>query len=149
MTREKIFDLIESVIDDTRAAVLVTVDKDCVPHARWVSPGCLRERTGAIFMVSRSGSSKVEQLSVNPSSEMLFQSRTLDKILHVSGKINLLYNPSIRSEVLECIGGHLHQFWKIDQPESELVVLEFIIEKVVLYTPMDGLKEVVGFNAES
>ncbi|NLP01366.1 MAG: pyridoxamine 5'-phosphate oxidase family protein, partial [Fibrobacter sp.] len=53
-----------------------------------------------------------------------------------------------RSEVLECIVGHLHQFWKIDQPESELVVLEFIIEKAVLYTPMDGLKEVVGFKAE-
>ncbi|NLG18185.1 MAG: pyridoxamine 5'-phosphate oxidase family protein [Fibrobacter sp.] len=149
MTRHQVFALIEEMIDETSAAVLVTVDKEKLPHVRWVTPGCIGERQGAIFMVSGSQSAKVEQIRANPSAEMLFQTKTLDKILHVSGRINLLFNPSIRAETLECIGRNLHVFWKITPPESELVVLEFIISGAMLYVPQSGLRETVKFEAES
>ncbi len=90
---------------------------------------------------------KIDQIN-NPQAEMIFQTMSLEKIVNVTGIINILDNPSIRSEVLESIGKHLHAFWKINKPEKELVVLELIIERATVYNPVIGLKTTINFSGE-
>lgn len=148
MTRSEIMALIESMVEEASVAILATVDSDCAPRIRWMTPGCIRQRPGAIFMVSGSQMAKVDQIRENPRAQMIFQNRYLDKVITATGKINLLSNPSIRAETLECIGKHLHTFWKINQPDSELIVLEFIVEEATLYIPHKGDTVTVNFMEE-
>jgi general stress protein 26 len=148
MTKHEILSIIESMIDETHAAVLSTVDSSCAPHSRWVTPGCMKDRMGAIFMITSSNMAKIDQIKSNQSVFMLFQTSVLDKIVSVEGKTYVIENPSLRSEVLECIGKHLHAFWKINSPEKDLVVLELIIEQATLYNPLNGSKLTVNFAGE-
>ena len=145
--KHEIMGLIDTIIEENRVAVLA-VDTGGAPHLRWMTPGCIHERPGTIFMVSSSRFSKVEQIQNNPNAELMVQSRALDKIINIRGKINLLNNPSIRSETLECIGRHLHTFWNLNQPENELVVLELVIEQAVVYLPQKGSRISVDFSGE-
>lgn len=146
MNTHEIMGLIDTILEDNRVAVLATADQNGLPHLRWITPGCIQERSGTIFMISAKHLSKVEQIQNNPSAELMFQTRTLDKIINVRGKINLLNNPSIRSEALECIGRHLHTFWNLHQPETDLLVLELVVEQATLYLPQKGSKEIVDFS---
>jgi general stress protein 26 len=147
MLKHEIMGIIGSMIDDTHAAVLATVDKNCVPHIRWVTPGCIEERSGTIFMISAVNLAKIEQIRINPKAQMLFQTKSINRIITVEGTVNILDNPSIRSEVLECVGKHLHAFWKINNPENELVVLEMIIERATVYDPQKGTRISVDFRS--
>ncbi len=148
MHKHEVMGLVDTIIEENRVAVLATVDNSGVPHIRWMTPGCIHERPGTIFMVSASSLSKVEQIQNNPNAEIMVQSRALDKIINIRGKINLLNNPSICAETLECIGRNLHTFWNLNQPENELVVLELVIEKAVVYLPQKGSRIAVDFSGE-
>jgi general stress protein 26 len=99
-------------------------------------------------MITASNMAKVDQIKGNQSIFMLFQTKALDKIVSVEGKANIVESPSLRSEVLECVGKHLHAFWKINSPEKDLIVLELIIEQATLYNPINGSKLTVNFAGE-
>lgn len=148
MKKHEIMGLIDTIIDENRTAVLATVDASDTPHLRWMTPGCIHERSGTVFMISAGNLSKIEQIQNNPNAEIMVQSRALDKIINIRGKINLLNNPSIRTETLECIGRHLHTFWNLNQPENELIVLELVIEQAVFYLPQKGSRITVDFSGE-
>lgn len=145
MVKQDIINLIESIIEETHAAVLSTVDSEGFPHSRWMSPGLIEDRMGAIFMISTLKMAKINQIQNNPKVEMLFQTISLEKIINVKGKMNIIDNPSIRSEVLESVGKHLHAFWKVNESEKDLVVLELIIEQATLYNPISGAKLTINF----
>lgn len=148
MNRHEIMGIIRSLIDQTHTAVMSTVDEHCIPHLRWITPGCTEEKTGSIFLISDSHFSKIFQIKNNPKVEMMFQTASLDKIVNVTGTVEIIDNPLIRSEVLECVGKHLHAFWNITIPERDLVALELVIEKVVMYNPQKGTKTTVDFSSE-
>ena len=38
----------------------------------------------------------------------------------------------------------MRSFWKLKGEESDLIVLETIIEEAIYYRPMKGIKELVG-----
>ncbi len=140
MDKRDVMAALEATIEDSKTAVLATVDRENRPHIRWVVPGCLRDRPGAIYTVSASHFPKIEQLLNNPRVEMMFQTRSLDKIVNVRGRMNILDNPSIRAEVLECLASRLRAFWKANVPAGDLVVLELVMEEATYYSPMDGVR---------
>jgi general stress protein 26 len=148
MNLHQLMSTIATILEENHTAVLATVDSQGKPHVRWVTPGYLLERGDTLFMVSASSFSKVEQIRHNPHAELMIQTPSLDKIVNIVGAINLLSNPSIRAEALECIGPHLNSFWISNQPESELVVLEFIIETATLYIPQKGIREQISLATE-
>jgi general stress protein 26 len=145
MEKREILAYIERIIEEAKAAVLATVDDKGLPHMRWVTPAILRGREGAVFAVASRRSAKVKHLSTNPYVQWIFQSPALDRIAVVDGKVNIVDNPSIRSEVLEVVGPRLRAFWKMYEQERDLLVLETIIEKAQYYLSMKGVKETVSF----
>ncbi|MDG5814657.1 pyridoxamine 5'-phosphate oxidase family protein [Chitinispirillales bacterium ANBcel5] len=149
MNTQEILSAMETIIDESKTAVLATVDQDEKPHIRWVIPGVLKNRPGALYTVTALKFSKVEHLHSNPHVEMMLQSPALDKVINVRGVMNILENPSIRKEVLEAIGSRLAAFWKANVSEGELVVLELVIDEAMYYTPMNGTRETVKFEAKA
>ena len=145
MEKREIFGYIGRIIEEAKTAVFATVDEENRPHTRWMTPATLRGREGAIFAVAYRTSEKVKQVRSNPAVQWIFQSPALDRIVVVDGRVNILDNPSIRSEVLEAVGPMLRAFWKMYQDERDLLVLETVIEKAQYYLPMKGVKETVSF----
>jgi general stress protein 26 len=146
MNKMDLLSEISGMIRENASAVLATVDRDRAPHIRWVTPGCLRDRPGAVFMLSSPQFSKVEHARENPLVELMLQSRALDKVINVRGHSNVIENPSICSEVLETIGNRLHAFWKINSDPTKMVVLELLIEEATFYSPMKGTRLTINYT---
>lgn len=130
--------LLGTIADDAKAALLSTVDEQGVPQMRWVTPGCVPDRPGSIFIVTVLQFDKVAHVTKNPQATMLFQTLTLDKIVNIAGTVSVLKGPLILSEILEVVGKRLNVFWKKHAPQRELVVLEFAITSASLYLPQTG-----------
>jgi general stress protein 26 len=143
MTKSEIVEVLEMILTEAHTAVLATSDEEGRPRMRWMTPALIRGRTGAIFSVTSPGFTKVHQLTSRPEVEWLFQTPVLDTIVTVRGKINIVENPSLLSEVIEALGPYMRSFWKLKGDQQDVVVLETIIEEATYYKPMKGLKEVV------
>jgi pyridoxamine 5'-phosphate oxidase len=146
MNTREVMGLIETILCDTHTAVLATIDKEGNPKMRWVTPGCLNERPDALYMISASNFAKIIQIQHNNLSEIMIQTKALDKVINIRGCISILKNPGLRSKVLENIGKYLSAFWKVNRPEDEMVVLEFVIDEATVYYPMKGTKIIVPFE---
>lgn len=146
MEKREILGAIERIIEEAKTAVLATVDEEKRPHLRWMTPAMLRGREGAIFAVAYRTSQKVKQVRSNPRVQWILQSPALDRIAVVDGRVNIVDNPSIRSEVLEVVGSRLRAFWKMYGDERDLLVLETVVERAQYYLPMKGIKETVSFT---
>jgi general stress protein 26 len=146
MNKQELLSIVHTILDEVKTGILATCDKDGTPHVRWVSPGCPKERAGAVYIISSEEMTKVEHIRQNPTVELMLQTVSLDKIVTLRGKMNVLENPSIRSETLECIGPRLNVFWKMKDGNSDLVVLELVIEEGSYYQPMRGIRETVRFD---
>jgi pyridoxamine 5'-phosphate oxidase len=140
--------LIDALIEDAGAAVLATVDDRGIPRLRWITPGTHPDHPGSIFMVTARQFAKIAQVLKKPEVSILLQTRSLDKVLNLEGKIEVLENPSIRSEMLERIGRRLNAFWKLDVPDRDLVVIEFAISSAILYLPQKGSREIITLGVE-
>jgi pyridoxamine 5'-phosphate oxidase len=144
MTKQEVLNTLEMILNEAHTAVLATTDQNGKPHIRWMTPALLRGRTGVIYAVTSPRFGKVVQLEAHPEVEWMFQTPILDTIVTVRGRINIVDNPSILSEVLETLGSFMRSFWKLKGDERGLLVLETIIEEAIYYKPMKGVKEVVG-----
>jgi pyridoxamine 5'-phosphate oxidase len=78
----------------------------------------------------------------------MIQSRSLNQVITLNGKTNILDNPSIKSEILESVGDRLTMFWKLNEDLMEFVVLETVIEEAEYYQPMKGMAQHVEFSRQ-
>lgn len=146
MTQHEIMRELALLIEETKTGVLATVDREGRPHIRWMTPAVLKDRQTALFAVTCPTFSKAAQMAANPKVEWMVQSRELSKIIHVRGIVNLLDNPSLKTEVLEELGQRLTTFWQVHCEASEFVVIETVIQEVELYEPLKNQYETVKFS---
>lgn len=145
MTKHEVMYKVEQILETTHAGILATLDQDGKPRMRWMTPAILRERAGVLFAVTSPDFEKVMQLETHPEVEWMIQTRALDQIVNLRGKMNLLDNPSIRSEVMEHLGKQLTVFWRVNPEKTDFIVLETVIEEATFFRPMKGYKETVHF----
>lgn len=136
---------IEEILEDSKTGVLATVDTSGRPHMRWMTPAIVHGRPGAIFAVTSPQFAKAIHLASHSEAEWMLQTRALDEIVNIKCKINLIDNPSIKSEILEAAAKKLTAFWKVNTG-MDFIVLETILEEAAYYNPMKGLKEVINFS---
>ena len=141
MTKQELLSILETIISEARAAVLSTVDNTGRPMMRWMTPAILGG--GALYAVTSPRFAKVTQVRKNPLVSWMFQTATLNTIVTIQGRMNILENPSIRMEVLEILGSRLQTFWKVNQDERDLVVLETVIEEASCFFPLIGERRAV------
>ncbi len=136
----------EKIIDKVKTGLLATVDAEGRPRLRWMSPAFLKERRGALYAITSNNFAKLEQLKKNPQVEWMIQSRSLDKVMYVDGRVNVVENSSMVNEVLEVVNPQLRVFWNVNNDQSSLVVLETVIESGTLFLPMKGHREEIRFD---
>ena len=139
---------IRQLLEDARTAVLATVGHDGKPHLRWMTPAVLPLRPGALYTVSAPNAGKITDLQENPCVEWMIQNRSLTRVINVRGRVNILDNPSLKSEVLEILGQRLFMFWKTHSDPAAFVVLETVVEEAWIYSPMRDRIEYVRFDQE-
>ncbi|MFW6337419.1 MAG: pyridoxamine 5'-phosphate oxidase family protein [Alkalispirochaetaceae bacterium] len=140
MEGKAMLDVLERILEKSHVAVLSTVDGDGRPRSRWMTPAVVRGRRGFLYTVSAPHFEKIEQIRRNSSVSWLLQTRALDEVLEVVGKARIIDNPALKSEVLEAIGGHLTTFWRVNPDETELIVIETVIDELTYLEPMKGEK---------
>jgi len=136
---------LERLIEEVKTGLLATVDGNGKPHMRWMTPAVLKDRPGALYAITSKNFAKREQLDKNSSVEWMFQSRSLNKIMYIDGKVNLVDNSSMRNEVLEVVGPSLRVFWNVNTDETSLIVVETVMESGLLFLPMKGGRVQVKF----
>lgn len=146
LQKYEFFNRLESIIADAQTAVLATVDEEGRPKMRWMTPATLKGRPGYIYAVSAKEAEKVFELYHNPKVEWMIQSKVLDRIINIKGFVNILDNPSIRTEILQAIGKKLEIFWKINLQDTEFVVLETVLEEAIYFEPIKGKTEIIAFK---
>ena len=146
MTQHEIMRELAEVVADTKTGVMATVDGEGKPHIRWMTPAVLKDRQTALFAVTCPHFTKTAHLAANPKVEWMMQSRQFEKVFQVRGVVNLLDNPSMKSEVLEELGPRLNVFWHVVCDASEFVVVETVIEEITLYEPLRNHRTTVKFS---
>ncbi|HHU49713.1 MAG: pyridoxamine 5'-phosphate oxidase family protein [Caldicoprobacterales bacterium] len=146
MEQQKLISKLAEIIDDSNAGILCTSDKNGKTHVRWMTPILIRGRKGVIYSVTSQNSRKVDQILQNSDVTWMIQTSSLDQVITIHGKTNVLENPSIKSELLETVGNKLTMFWRINEDLNEFVVLETVIEKAAYFVPMKGVFNTVHFS---
>ena len=146
MDRKSFTAVLESLIDDAKTATLATVDENGQPYMRWMTPTLLKDRHGAIYAVTSPEFRKVKHLEGNENVQWMFQTRLLDRIATVSGKINIIDNSAMKAEVLEAIGRRLTVFWKVNTDATKLVVLETVMQHAFYFEPMTNTRAIIEFE---
>jgi general stress protein 26 len=127
---------LDGLIEIFRVGIFTTVDERGYPRSRWMTPILLRGREGCLYAVTSPSFRKALDIAGNPQVEWAFQTRALDEILTLNGKVELIDNPSLKSEVQEALGTNLTVFWRVNPNESSLVVIETRVEEFNLFLPM-------------
>ena len=144
MDKQSMYAVLDRVLENTKAAVMATVDAESCPRVRWMTPATLRGREGMLYAVTAPGFEKIPQVSSHPKVEWMLQTKDLDEVLTIRGVVEVIDNPRTKAEVLEAIGGNLEIFWHMNQDASDLVVLETVIEEMIYFKPLTGEKVAVS-----
>ncbi|MFW6231700.1 MAG: pyridoxamine 5'-phosphate oxidase family protein, partial [Spirochaetota bacterium] len=103
MDSRSMLDALERVLEDSKIAILATVDPDGSPHMRWMTPAVVRGRDGFLYAVTSPEFEKTTQIDGNPRVEWMVQSKSLDEIVTTRGTMGVIDNPSVKAEVLEAM----------------------------------------------
>lgn len=136
MEMKALLDVAERVLDRSHYGVLMTVDEEGRPHGSWMTPTVIRGRPGYLYAVTAPGFSKVEHIRRNKNVSWLLQTKSLDEVVEIKGRATIIDNPSLKSDVLEAIGGYMMVFWKVNPEETEMTVVETKIETVDYFQPL-------------
>lgn len=138
MDLNTMMDVVERILEESRGAVLSTVDDGGRPHSRWMTPVLLRGEKGALYSVTAPAMHKVDEIRANGHVAWLVQSKDFAKIVTLNGIATVVDNPALKSTVLEALGPALVTFWKINPEETELVVLETVVREATLTDTRSG-----------
>lgn len=147
MTQNDVMNELDVIIDEAKTAVLATADASGTPRMRWMTPTLLKDRNNVIYAITSGEFDKAGHIEENGTVEWMFQTPQLDRVVNIRGRVNILENPSLRSEILEAIGARLGAFWRLKSDESNFLILETVIESARYFKPMQGVKAEVDFGS--
>jgi general stress protein 26 len=142
-TTEMLYHL-ESLVDESQVGILATTDADGRSAMRWMTLALLRGRPASLFAVTSPLFRKVAQIEANPEVEWMIQTKDLNRIINLKGRVTAVDNPSLKAEVLEGIGKRLEVFWRVNE-KADFLVLETAIKEATYFRPLARKKERVTF----
>jgi pyridoxamine 5'-phosphate oxidase len=148
MTKRDFLQKLETMIDETKVGILGTADTQAKPHVTWLTPALQAGRPDAVFAITGAATKKVANLKDNPHCQWVFQNRSISEVLILEGVVNVIDNPSLKTEIIQSIGKQLTVFWKLNQELSDYVVLETLVESATYFKPSDGHRETLKFREE-
>ena len=146
MKRADFLITLSDLIRDVKAGLLATIDGRGHPHMRWMAPAVLDERPGGLYAVASRAFIRREQLSEHPAVQWMVQSRSLDTIFFLDGRMDIVDNHQLLEEVLDIVGAGLHSGGEQRLATDRLVVLETVLIRGTLLQPAANIREHVEFE---
>jgi general stress protein 26 len=148
MDSKQMMNTLDRLLEEAKVAILANIDESGNPSMRWMSPGLVRGQEGLLYAVTSPKFKKTSQLEKNPSVQWMVQTRDLSEIVSIRGTMQVLDNPSLRSTVMEAIGTKLATFWKINENDTDVVILETVIDEMEYFSASKGIRESITINRE-
>lgn len=147
MTKTEILGALDAIIDDAQVGVLATTDPEGRPAMRWMTPTTVRGRPGYLYSVTSPQFRKIRHLADSPNVEWMFQTPELNRIVTVRGRMSVIDNPQLKSEVLESLGRRLEVFWRVNE-KTDFIVLETVVDQISVFHPMKHARDSVPIGEE-
>jgi pyridoxamine 5'-phosphate oxidase len=130
---------VDRILEESKTALLATVDSLGRPRLRWMTPRRLRGRPGHLYTVTDLGASKVPEIRHDPRVTWLVQRASLSEVITLRGRAVVVEDPSLLAEFLEAAGKDLFMVWHLQptQRRPELAV-ETVIEEASRFDAGSG-----------
>lgn len=131
MTPIEVLGEVDRILDESKTALLATLDSRGHPHLRWMTPRRLRDRPGHLYAVTERGAAKVAEIRHEPRVTWLVQRASLDVVITVRGHAIVVEEPALLNDFLEAAGKDLFVLWHLHPAHvrPQLVLIETAIEE--------------------
>lgn len=144
MNKHDILKKVSELIRESPIAVFAAVHKESKPHISLMKPAIIPSETDSIFTLTPLHFLDELDLINHPEGEWMIQNKAIDEIINVKGEIDFFSNPTVNSEVMKAMGGHL-LYWEDDKRRMEYLVMEMTIKSIHYFLPITGKHELVHF----
>ncbi len=128
--KRELFECITEILEETKVGVMTTVDDNNHPHARWMVLSLLKDSEKCFYAISSPNAHKCHDIKNNPNINLLIQDKALTKVISITGKAQIIDNPSLRAQVIENIGSKLSTFWRVNSDRDYgFIVIEILPEE--------------------
>ncbi len=126
------------VVNNNFMALLSTVDREGIPHARWMGSSTAAEGLHRLYTLSGKRTRKVEQIRDNPEVCWVFTSEGHGDVVTLYGRARIMTSPSVAQAVWDRLLEHAHRYVMgalSENEEAEYVTIETIIHRIELLCP--------------
>jgi len=130
MTPTELLGEVDRILEESKTALLATVDADGRPQLRWMTPRRLRGRPRSLYTVTELGAPKIAELRRDPRVTWLVQRASLSQVITLRGRAGVVEDPTLLNEFLEAAGKDLFMVWHLNPARArpQLAVVETVLE---------------------
>lgn len=128
-----------SVVTDTFAGILTTIDPEGNPHPRVVSSKLPVEGIRFIYSLSHPQSRKLDHIRANPRVSWLYSTVNFKEVITLTGRAKIIDDPLFANRVWGQMkpSAGLEAFYRVYQENPTFVVIETEVETIEYLTPHD------------
>jgi general stress protein 26 len=149
MTPNELLVEVDRILEESKTALLATVDGGAQPCLRWMTPRRLKTLPTHLCAVCEVGSPKVEQIRLHPEVAWLVQRPSLDVVITLRGRAVVVEDPAMLQEFLDVAAKDLFVIWRLHAPgtNNPFAVIETLIESASRFDSMSGKTTEFRFDA--
>lgn len=131
MTPTELLGEVDRILEETKTALLATLDSQGLPHLQWMTPRRLRDRPEHLYAVTEAGTAKIAEIRRDPRVTWLVQRASLTEVITLRGRASVAEDPTLLRDFLEAAGKNLFMVWHLNPARArpQLVVIETTLEE--------------------
>jgi general stress protein 26 len=140
MTPNELLVEIDRILEDSKTAMLATVDSSGKPCCRWMTPRRLRSMPKFLLAACEINSSKVAEIRQHPDVTWAIQGPALDVVVTVHGRATVVEDAALLQDFLDVTAKDLFVIWRIHPPGSRVpfAVISTEIESASRFDSLTG-----------
>jgi general stress protein 26 len=140
MTPNELLVEVDQILEDSKTALLATVDERGQPCLRWMTPRRLKTLPNLLCAVCEVGSTKVEHIRRRPEVTWLVQRASLDTVITLRGRSSVIEDAAMLQEFLDVAARDLFVIWRLHPPgaNNPFAMIETVIETASRFDSLTG-----------
>jgi len=132
---EHVIRLAKQLADGSRPGVLATVDRDGLPHTRWMATLSMREFPH-LYALTAPTSRKIEHIRYNPKVSWMFTNDGSSMVVNLYGTAKLVTDKSAINRIWEVVENKSSAYFlSLDTAAEGVAVIETMIENIECVVP--------------
>jgi general stress protein 26 len=132
---EHVINLAKRLADGTRPGIFATVDRNGVPHVRWMSTVSLVEFPH-LYALTSPTSRKVDDIRANPKVSWMFTTEGSSMVINLSGTASVVTDENAVNRIWRMIEDKSNAFFlSLDTATDGVAVIETLIEDIECVVP--------------